>query len=276
MTKQELLFLLNKYGITPQRSKGQNFLLEQRVITQIVRAAQLTPDSLVVEVGPGIGVLTTALLATTPSVIAVELDRRLLPLLEKLKTVSPKLQIVSQDILKIDFHQLTNHQPYTLVGNLPYNITSAILKHALESEHQPERMVVMVQREVGERIMAKPGGMSLLALSIQLYGTPEQVTMVSRTAFHPQPEITSMVLKITNIHQPTDVNTKTLFKVAHAAFQGKRKQMHNTLSSGLQLSVEATKGLLRQANIDPGARPQHLSLEQWKTLANAFDHFSQS
>lgn len=276
MNKQELLFLLNKYGIKPQRSKGQNFLLEQRVITQIVRAAQLTPESLVVEVGPGVGVLTAALTNATPHVIAVELDRRVLPILEKLKSVSPELHIVSDDILNIDFQELTTHRPYTLVGNLPYNITSAILKHALESAHQPERMVVMVQREVGERIMAKPGDMSLLAISIQLYGTPEQVTMVSRTAFYPQPEITSMVMKITNIHQPTDVNPKTLFKLAHAAFNGKRKQLHNTLANGLHLTPMAAKDLLHQATIDPAARPQHLSIEQWKTLANTFDQFSQS
>lgn len=276
MNKQELLFLLNKYGIKPQRSKGQNFLLDQRVITKIVQATELTKQSLVVEIGPGVGVLTTALCEKTPDVIAVEVDQRMSIILGKLTSVNPGLKIVRQDILTINYAELTGGRPYTLVGNLPYNITSAIFKHALESEHQPERMVVMVQKEVGERIMAKPGEMSLLALSVQLYGTPSFVTMVSRTSFHPQPDITSMVLKVDQVHHPKDVNIKTLFKLAHMGFGGKRKQLHNTLSGGLRLSAPDTKRLMGQAKIDPTIRPQELSVKNWKDLANAFDHFQES
>lgn len=270
------MFLLNKYGIKPQRSKGQNFLLDQRVITKIIQAAELTKDSLVVEIGPGVGVLTSALCEQTPHVIAVELDQRMVTILDKLVSVNPELKIVRQDILTINYAELTANQPFVLVGNLPYNITSAIFKHALESAHQPEHMVVMVQKEVGERIMAKPGEMSLLALSVQLYGTPSFVTMVSRTAFYPQPDIISMVLKVDQIHQPDDVNSKTLFKLAHMGFGGKRKQLHNTLAGGLRFSAEDTKRLLAQAEIDPTIRPQELSVQHWKNLANAFDHFSQS
>lgn len=271
MNKQELVFLLNKYGIKPQRSKGQNFLLDQRVITKIIQAAELTKESLVVEVGPGVGVLTTALCEKASEVIAVEVDQRMITILEKLVAVNPGLKIVRQDILTINYGELTGSRLFKLVGNLPYNITSAIFKHALESEHQPERMVVMVQKEVGERIMAKPGKMSLLALSVQLYGTPSFVTMVSRTAFHPQPEITSMVLKVDQIHRPTDVNIRTLFKLAHMGFGGKRKQLHNTLAGGLRLSSDDTKRLMGQAKIEPSIRPQELSVQNWKDLANAFE-----
>lgn len=276
MNKSELLFLLHRHHLQPQKSKGQHFLIEPRVTRKIIEAAQLTPETLVVEVGPGVGVLTGELCAATPQVMAVELDQRVLPILQKLRSVCPKLQVVSQDILKIDFQQLTQGRPYTLVGNLPYNIASAILKHMLESSHQPERLVVMVQKEVGERILAKSGDMSLLSLSIQLYGQPEYVTTVSRTAFFPQPQVTSMVLKVTNIHHPADVNPKTFFKLAHMGFNSKRKQLHNTLQGGLRLSKEATSRLLSEVKIEPSARPQELSVQDWKNLANAFDHFSES
>ncbi|MEK7540184.1 MAG: 16S rRNA (adenine(1518)-N(6)/adenine(1519)-N(6))-dimethyltransferase RsmA [Patescibacteria group bacterium] len=276
MNKQELVFLLNKYAIKPQRSKGQNFLLDQRVITKIIQAAELTKESLVVEIGPGVGVLTSALCEQAAHVIAVEVDQRMITILEKLTSVNPGLKIVRQDILSINYADLTAVRPYTLVGNLPYNITSAIFKHALESEHQPERMVVMVQKEVGERIMAKPGEMSLLALSVQLYGTPSFVTMVSRTSFHPQPDVTSMVIQIDQIHHPKDVHIKTLFKLAHMGFGGKRKQLHNTLAGGLRLSPDDTKRLMNQAKVDPTIRPQELSVQNWKDLANTVDHFQES
>lgn len=276
MNKQELSYILNKYGIHAQKSKGQHFLLDQHVVEKIVKAADLAKTDVVVEVGPGLGVLTTALAEVAGTVITVELDKRMLALLERLKTVTPHLQVINQDILTTDFAQLTNSQPFILVGNLPYNITSAIFKHALESAHQPERMVVMVQREVGERIMAGPGEMSLLSISVQLYGKPSKVWMVSRTAFHPQPQVVSMVMKIDSIQQPTDVNVSTLFRLAHMAFNGKRKQLHNTLQAGLHWENAQVLNLLRTAKIPPTIRPQDLSIENWKSLANAFDHLKET
>lgn len=276
MNKQELLFVLKKYNLKPDKGKGQHFLLGDSAIHKIITAAHISSQDVVIEVGPGVGTLTQVLCSLAGEVIAVELDTRIIPLLTTLQKFSPNLHVVQQDILKTDFASITKKKPYILLGNLPYNITSAILRYALEQTHQPERMVIMLQLEVGQRIMAKPGEMSLLALSVQLYGQPEFVSLVPRSAFYPQPHVTSMVMKIDKIHQPTDVDINTFFKLAHMGFNGKRKQLHNTLAGGLRCDQAEIKALLESVKIAPTARPQELSVQDWKDLANAFDHLKET
>jgi len=261
--------ILRRYGLEPRRELGQHFLVDARALARIVAAAELTADDAVLEIGAGVGNLTRLLAASAGRVVAVEIDRRFLPVLEAELADCPNVHLVAGDILALDPSGLMGEGPYKVVANLPYAITSAVLRHLLEARIPPQRMVVTVQREVAERIVARGGRMSLLAVSVQFYGCPQLLFRLRPGAFYPPPEVESAVVRIDRHPEPpvevTDVGW--FFQVVRAGFSQPRKQLINSLASGLGISPGEAASALREAGVDPRARAERLSLEDWARLA---------
>ncbi len=271
--------LLKQYGLRPRRSLGQNFLVDPAAPARIVGAAALRGDETVLEVGAGLGTLTRALAEGAAQVIAVETDPHLLPVLEAETADFPNVRLVHGDILTLEPAQLLGIDPtlpdargwpplregYVVVANLPYYITAAVLRHLLESSPRPERMVVTVQREVAQRIVAAPGRMNLLAVSVQFYGHPRMVMRLKRGAFYPPPAVESAVVRIDGYREPpVEVSDVALFfRVVRAGFGQKRKQLRNALAAGLGLRPREVAARLERAGIPPAARAESLDLESW-------------
>jgi 16S rRNA (adenine1518-N6/adenine1519-N6)-dimethyltransferase len=254
--------------LRPQKGFGQNFLKDERYLQRIVQAADLTLTDLVVEVGPGLGALTRELASRVGRVIAVEIDRGMAEALKSVLASYPNVSVVNADILKLDPTQLVGGSPYKVVANLPYYITSPVLRHFLEETRvKPMVMVVMVQREVAERIVARPGDMSLLAVSVQFYGSPRVVTVVPAQAFYPPPRVDSAVVRIDVYERPAvDVDPAKFFRVVQAGFSQPRKQLHNAIAERLWLPKGSAPGLLEEAGIDPQRRAQTLGIGEWGSL----------
>ncbi len=232
--------VLRQFNLRPKKSLGQNFLTDEHALNQIVRAADITPDDVVLEIGPGLGSLTCYLSDAARHVIAVEIDRTLLPPLRSVLAARSNVSIVEGDILKLDptellSHYLTNELPnYKVVANIPYYITSAIIRHLLEADIKPQSIVLTIQQEVAQRIIAQPDDMNLLAVSVQFYGVPRIVQRIPAGAFYPAPDVDSAVVRIDLPDQPrvTVKDVDWFFKVAKAGFGQKRKQLHNSLTAG--------------------------------------------
>lgn len=278
--------LIRRYDLDPKKSLGQHFLVDESHLARIAGAADLTAEDTVLEIGPGLGVLTRHLIARAGRVVAVELDGRLLGVLADRFAEADNVSFVHGDILKLDPCQLlaqmdsagvsasvTPIRPrYKVVANLPYYITSAVLRHLLECACPPTVAVVMVQREVAERICAEPGKMSLLAVSVQFYGHPRIVQRVPAGAFHPRPKVDSAVVRLDLFAAPPvdQVSSAHFFRVVRAGFSQKRKQLLNSLSAGLGLAKEDVRAVLLAAAIDPQRRPETLSVSEWGRLALGF------
>ena len=260
--------LLQQFGLRPQKGFGQNFLRDDRYLRRIVEAAELRSTDLVVEVGPGLGALTRELARRAGRVIAVEIDRGMAEALKTVLAPYPNVDVVNADILDLDPTQLVGGGPYKVVANLPYYITSPVLRRFLEETRaKPELVVVMVQREVAERIVARPGEMSLLAVSVQFYGAPRVVTLVPAQAFYPPPKVDSAVVRIDVYERPAvDVEPARFFRVVQAGFAQPRKQLHNAIANRLWLPRGSAPSLLSEAGVDPRRRPQTLSLEEWASI----------
>ncbi len=261
--------ILRRYGLEPRHELGQHFLVDTGVLARIVAAAELTADDTVLEIGAGVGNLTRWLAVSAGRVVAVEIDRRFLPVLEAELTDCPSVRLVAGDILSLDPSDLMGDGPYKVVANLPYAITSAVLRHLLEARVPPQRMVVTVQREVAERIVARGGRMSLLAVSVQFYGRPQRLFCLRPGAFYPPPEVESAVVRIDRHPRPpvevADVDG--FFRVVRAGFSQPRKQLVNSLAHGLGISSGEAADALRRAGIDPRIRAERLGLEDWARLA---------
>ncbi len=259
--------VLAALGVRSSRRLGQNFLVEPAALARILEAADLKPDDAVLEVGPGLGVLTGELLRRAGRVVAVEIDRRLCAWLRERFAHSPHFTLVENDILRVAPGELMGRSPYLVVANLPYAITSAALRHLLEARPKPVRLVVMVQWEVARRLTATPPEMSLLALSVQYYAHPEIVARVPAGCFYPIPRVDSAVVRLEVYAQPRlSMPPETFFCLAHAAFAHPRQQIGKTLSAGLGLSREEVVTALNAAGIDPRRRPETLGLEEWDVL----------
>lgn len=260
--------LLRAHGLSPKKSLGQNFLVDDSALERIVEAAEAQPESSVLEVGPGLGSLTRYLAAAARRVVAVEIDANLVALLEDVLGAAGNVEIVHGDILKLDPAQLMGENGYLVVANIPYYITSNLIRHLLESSLRPSRMVLTIQREVAERITARPPDMSLLALSVQVYGQPRVVARIPAGSFYPAPDVDSAVVRIELYPEPLIPLTRLdeFFRMAKAGFGQKRKTLRNSLSAGLSLSGEETSQMLLAAGIDPMRRAETLTLEEWKTL----------
>lgn len=266
-----MLSQLAARGIRPKKSLGQNFLVDPTHRARIVGAADLAVDDTVLEIGPGPGVLTELIAAAAGRVIAVELDDRLITFLGERFAAQPNVTIVHGDILKIDPGALTQGKPYKVVANLPYYITSAVIRRLLESIPAPLALVITVQREVAERMVAQPPDMSLLALGVQFYCTGRIVARVPAGAFYPVPKVDSAVVRLDRRLTPVaeDVGADQFFEVARAGFSQPRKQLRNSLASGLQIAPAGVERWLALAGIDPKRRPETLSLAEWAALARS-------
>lgn len=268
LTPLHIPTLLKAHGLTPKKSMGQNFLVDSTALERIVEAAEIDLDSAVLEVGPGLGSLTRYLARAARRVVAVELDGSLIPVLEDVLSGFGNVEIVHGDILALDPAALMNQGGYWVVANIPYYITSNLIRHLLEAPLKPRRLVLTVQREVAERINARPGDMSLLALSVQVYGRPQVAARIPAGAFYPPPKVDSSAVRVDLYPEPLIPTSQldTFFRLAKAGFGQKRKTLRNSLSAGLSLPGDQTAGLLRSAGIDPMRRAETLSIEEWKTL----------
>jgi 16S rRNA (adenine1518-N6/adenine1519-N6)-dimethyltransferase len=260
--------LLDKYNLRPRKGLGQNFLADPNILRKIVEAADLAPDATVLEIGPGLGMLTRFLSRAAGRVVAVELDEALFGLLRQELSGLPNLELVQGDILQLDVGGLVEGPSYTVVANLPYYITSAAIRHVQEASPPPQRIVLTVQREVAERIVAAPGELSLLAVSVQFYGRPRIVARIPAGAFVPPPKVDSAVVRIdTHPAPPVEVaDVEAFFRVVRAGFGQKRKQIKNSLAAGLRLPGGEAAAALARAGIDPQRRAQTLGLAEWAEL----------
>jgi 16S rRNA (adenine1518-N6/adenine1519-N6)-dimethyltransferase len=265
-------YLMETFNLGPKKSLGQNFLHDARALEKIMAAAEVSPTDTVFEIGPGTGALTVYLAQCAARVIALEIDNRLIPVLEKQLHDFKNVELIHGDILETDVEALMEGQEYIVAANLPYYITSLILRQLLEVAHKPKRLVLTVQQEVAERLVATPGDLSLLAISVLYYGQPRLVTKLSPSSFWPQPDVSSAVVRIDVYDQPI-VNVPddaTFFKVVKAGFGQKRKQLKNSLGSGLGMSNPQAAALLDSVNIDPARRAETLTLEEWAAITRAF------
>jgi 16S rRNA (adenine1518-N6/adenine1519-N6)-dimethyltransferase len=265
--------LLRAYGLRPRKQLGQNFLADPVALGRIVAAAELTAQDTVLEIGAGVGTLTRPLAEAAGHVVAVELDDGLVPILGQELADLSNVEIVHGDVLGIPSFGLAE-RGFKIVANLPYNITSAILRRFLEQEPRPQLMVVTVQREVADRIVAEPGQMSLLAVSVQLYGVPRIVARIPAGAFYPPPKVDSAVVRIDVRPEPDvdfggELDDAAFFRVVRAGFEQKRKMLRNALAGGLRMEPGEVEAALAEAGVDARRRAQTLSLEEWGAVARA-------
>ena len=265
--------LLAEYDLHAKKGLGQNFLIEGGVLKKIAAAAELTPTDTVIEVGPGLGVLTETLLEQAGKVIAIELDDHLADILKIRFAGVDKITVINDDVLKVNPADILGKETnYKVVANLPYYITSAVIRHFLEAPVKPNTLVLMVQKEVAKQITAQPGEMSLLSVSVQLYGKPTVVGKVSAHCFYPAPNVDSAILKIAVYPRPkieTDDITG-FFDIARAGFSANRKQLVNSLANGLKVTKAEIIPVLEKAGIDPQRRAESLTIDEWGILYRAF------
>ncbi len=266
---QRIQAALNTLGIRPNRDLGQNFLIDDQALKAAIDAAELQPTDTVIEVGPGLGVLTHELVQHVGRLIAIEFDRRLAARLPR-EIESPRLEVIQSDVLRVEPATIVTEPSYKVVANLPYQITSAILRHFLEAAKPPDLMVVMVQWEVAQRIVAAPPNMSVLAHSVQFYAEAEIITRVPARSFLPAPKVDSAILRLRRRPQPlVDVdNVDAYFRVIKAGFLHARKKLGNSLPGGLAamgipLSKEQALGILERAGVDSNRRAETLSAKEW-------------
>ena len=266
-------YICKRFDIKMSKKLGQNFLIKRGIVDEIVHAAELTPGEPVLEVGPGIGTLTQGLAQSGADVTAIELDRRLLEVLDTTLASYDNVRIIHGDVLKLDVPSIMNHKPFKVVANLPYYITTPIIMSLLESKLPIERLVVMVQKEVALRMVAKPGTKDYGALSVavQYYTQPDIVLDVPPKSFLPAPAVTSSVIRcVLRDKPPVDViDEKLFFRVVKAGFAQRRKTFSNTMKT-TGLSKDRIEELLAKANIDGQRRGETFTLQEFADVANAW------
>lgn len=252
--------------VAPRKSLGQHWLHDENILEQIVESGDIKPGDTVLEIGPGLGTLTVKLLAKANKVIAVEIDESLATKLAQTLT-QDNLEIINQDILGFDLDSLP--KGYKVVANIPYYITSKIVKFLMSAQNRPDVVVLLTQKEVAERIAAKPGKMSILAVSTQIFAEPDLGVVVLPEMFTPPPKVDSQVVILHTRSKPlmSDENMKAFFRVVKAGFSAKRKKLRTSLAGGLRMSKPEAERLLEAANIDPNARAETLSMSDWTRLS---------
>ena len=256
-----------------KKSLGQNFLVDGRVRSKIVGAADISSDDTIVEIGPGRGFLTKALAERAGRVVGVELDKGLVPRLQETFANSGQVEIAHGDARTIDIDSLLGGaSEYKVVANLPYYAATPIVRRFLEARHKPTTLVVMVQREVGQEMTASPGKMGILSVATQVYGSPRIVATVPSKAFRPSPNVTSAVVRIDTYAEPAVKfdSAEKFFTLVRAGFSAPRKQIHNSLKNGLEVGPEQVMALLKNAGISPTRRAQTLSIDEWGDLHSEF------
>jgi 16S rRNA (adenine1518-N6/adenine1519-N6)-dimethyltransferase len=254
-----------------KKSLGQNFLKNDTVIHQIVDFSHIIPNDIVVEIGPGQGILTEALAQKAGGVIAIELDERLIPILEQKFKDRENVTIIHGDVLHMNINSLiSGFDTYKVVANIPYYITAPIIRLFLEQEHVPGSLTLMVQKEVAERLCARPGDMSIIAVAAQYYADVEYGFTVSRNDFDPVPAVDSAVITL-HVKKDKPDDSKTFFRVVKIGFSARRKTLCNNIANGYHKSKDDVVGILRSIGLGENVRAQELSIEQWKILAEKLD-----
>lgn len=268
--------LLRQLGLHARKGLGQHFLIDRNVLAKSISAAELGSNDVVVEVGPGLGILTEELVETAKAVIAIEVDPQLSAILTQRLGHLPNVTIVEDDVLGINIAGIvcsvsgSDSSNYKVVANLPYFIATAVIRRFLEAEMKPGRMVVMVQKEIAQNIVAAGGKNGILSISVALYGKPMVVSYVKPQSFYPPPEVDSAIVQIDMYEHPAlDVNTEDFFRVVKAGFSTPRKQLRNSLANGLSISPSTAATLLNKAGISPQRRAETLSLEEWGKVYQA-------
>lgn len=279
--------LLKKYKIYPSKRLGQNFLIDKGAVKRVIEAANLQPDDIVLEIGPGTGVLTIELAKRVKKVIAVEKDQKMIEILKKSIKEFKNIKIIKGDILKLPLQisstivsQICKKMSYKVVANLPFYLTAPVIRKFLESTGgRPLQVILVVQKEVGQRICAKPPDMSILAVSVQFYAKPKIVSHISKKSFWPQPKVDSAIIKITPKNfaevRPLSILHRSdlyqlFFKIVRAGFSQPRKQLINNLSRGLNIDREKIGNWLLENNIQPTQRAETLSINDWINLTKTF------
>lgn len=264
--------ILKRYDIKPRKSLGQNFLVDHNALEKIVWDAEVGPEDDVLEIGAGLGNLTRLLAVRAKQVTAIEIDDALFPALEAVVRPFSNVLLVKGDFLKIPPKTLFVEDGYIVVANIPYYITSAVIRHLLEADVKPTRIVLTIQREVAERILSQDEKMSLLSLSVQIYGEARIASHIPASCFYPEPKVDSSVL-IIDIYDAPKLSSEgvgCLFRLAHAAFNQKRKMLRNSLKPAIKGESESVVDVLEAAGIDPRRRPESLSLNEWISLTKTF------
>jgi 16S rRNA (adenine1518-N6/adenine1519-N6)-dimethyltransferase len=249
--------LLEKYNIKPSKKLGQNFLVNQGIIEKIIKSAEIKEDEIILEIGPGLGVLTRELAKKAQKVITIEKDPKLVELLKEELKDFKNVEIINEDILKTS--RVPSSGRFKVVANLPFNIATAIIQKFLEADNKPSEMILMVQKEVAQRICAKPPKMSILAVSVQFYSDPKILFHISRGSFWPTPKVDSSILQIKPFDKP-GLSTPDFFKIVKTGFAHPRKQLGSNLP----------KELLLKAGLDPKRRAETLTVEDWVNLTQTY------
>lgn len=272
---------LKKLGIRPKKSLGQNFLINEGVYRKIVTALEVRSTDTILEIGPGLGTLTEYLAATGAYIVAVEKDWKLAEYLKQKFATSKNVTITEDDILKFDpFHWKLGIGNWKLVGNIPYYLTSRLLRNIFEDWPRPGLVVLTIQKEVAQRICAKPPNMSLLAVSVQYYAEPKIISYVSHGSFYPPPEVDSALIKLeprpqTDAEPYADLRGKKgkaekFFKIVKTGFAGKRKQLANNLARELGILKSKVEEKLKSAGVDPKRRAETLTINEWQKVTKIF------
>lgn len=260
--------MLKDYGLKPQKELGQNFLVEEVYLEKIIDAAGVQKKDSVLEIGAGLGSLTRYLAVSAGDVVAVEIDKNLFPALKKVTKPFGNVRLVQGDFMEMDIADLVSMDGYKVVANIPYYLTSNLIRRLMEARVRPASMVLTVQKEVAQRICAQPGRLSLLALGVQVYGEPRIAFTIPKGAFFPVPQVDSATLVVELFPQPRipEERLDNFFLLAKAGFAQKRKMLHNALSGAPDINHEQALDMLSQAGIEPERRAQTLNLQEWEIL----------
>jgi 16S rRNA (adenine1518-N6/adenine1519-N6)-dimethyltransferase len=258
--------LLSKHQTRPSRGLGQNFLIDKNTLDKIITSADIKSDGQILEVGPGIGTLTQELAKKAKKVVAVEKDKIMVEILKETLKEFNNVEIIQGDILKF---KNPFSEKYKVIANIPYYLTSPLIRKFLEEKNPPEEIVLMIQKEVAQRICSKPPNMSLLAVSVQFYAEAKIISFVSKNCFWPSPKIDSAIIKITP-KKKYDISAALFFQIVKAGFLHPRKQLSNNMSEGLKLNKQQANLLLEKNGLTPLQRAETLSLQDWVNLAKTF------
>jgi 16S rRNA (adenine1518-N6/adenine1519-N6)-dimethyltransferase len=270
---QSISSLLREHNLRPDKSLGQNFLTDPNILEKIVQIAGVTSTDSVLEIGAGLGHLTAHLAKHAKAVTAVEVDPRFIPVLSKQLASYSNIRLVEGDILELDQADLIKEDGYLVVANIPYYITSKIIRMLLESDTKPREIILTIQYEVAKRVTADSGKLNILALSVLMYGIPRMELRIPAGAFYPPPKVDSAVIKI-DLHTDPLLPGKQrdlFFQLVKAGFLHKRKTLRNSLSKGLSWSTDRVEALLEETEIDPSRRAQTLSIPEWIKLTAVYD-----
>jgi len=269
--KSNIKNLIEKYDLRINKLMGQNFLINPRVLQKIIETADLKND-IILEVGPGLGTLTQELAKKAKKVIAVEKDKQMNEVLKETLKDFKNVEIIEGDILKIlkQKPSILKNSKYKVVANIPYYLTSPLIRMLLESDNPPEEIVLMIQKEVAQRITVQPPKMNLLAVSVQFYANVKTISYVSKASFWPEPKVDSAIIKIKNIGKIREIDQERFFKIVKAGFSSPRKQLANNLSEKLKIDKREIKSALTECGLSPQARAESLRIEDWILLIRFF------